>query len=1127
MTRSSCGVVLVVVFWLVAPAFAAKEPTRNIDQLVDCFRAVEEVRWQHRTWPESNPGPKPALGEVLSETEIRARVQRTLRGAQALELYWNRPITGVQLQAEIDRMASETRRPERLAELWAALDNDPQQIAECLALPLLTDRLLHSHYAFDPRLHRDIRARAASALQSGDLDPARFKHGRYRRQTWVRTGSDSTSSNPTDDMIHVSPDAWSERLARLGELVSGTVTETSDALPLERFGPLQETEDAFYAVAVADQQDDRLTVVTVDWPKEPFETWWADASPGPVAETPYYDTTFSQTTINTTSCTENTWRSVRSLPDERDGHIAVWTGAEMLVWGGLLFTENPGGRYDPATDTWHPINSRNHPLSRVGATGVWTGTEMIVWGGWGGSQVGNVFDTGGRYDPQTDDWTPTTTVGTPAARTRHTAVWSGSEMIVWGGCTNGTCFGVLLATGGHYDPSTDTWSATSLTGAPTARSQHTAVWSDGEMIVWGGDAGSFSSSVTNTGARYDPSTDSWTATGTSNAPAARDLHQAVWTGSEMLVWGGCEAPGCFVPLTISGGRYNPVTDAWQPTSNVNAPAGRRFHTALWTGSEMIVWGGCVDHDCSAHGATGGRYDPGTDTWTATATSGAPQARSQHTAVWSGSEMIVWGGCFSGECQIETNTGGRYDPVSDSWVATSMETGPSARLSHTAVWTGSEMIVWGGWGGFLQNSGKRYDPATDSWSAVQSFGVPFARDNHTAVWTGSEMIVWGGSVAGMGAHNSGGRYDPVTDSWTATSFTGAPSNRLVHTAVWTGSEMIVWGGCSSGSCNSFAGTGGRYSPATDSWLATLTAGAPIGRSFHNATWTGSEMIVWGGRSKNGPEATGGRYAPATDVWSAVGTSGAPSARQSHVGVWSGSQMVVWGGRNDSVRLNDGGRYDPSTDVWTPTSATGAPDPRYNFTGIWTGDDMIVWGGSADLSGSDDHFTGGRYDPVADAWTATGTDASTPFGRAMHTAVWTGGEMIVWGGWRTNGSQTNTGAVYCVNGATAGGIPGGVGGLQVTKNGGQLDLVWNPSCSVDASDYSVYEGTLGDWTSHMPVMCATGGAVSIPVNPASGSVYFLIAPRNTTVEGSYGTDSEGFDRTTSLAACMAVQDTTTCP
>ena len=56
-----------------------------------------------------------------------------------------------------------------------------------------------------------------------------------------------------------------------------------------------------------------------------------------------------------------------------------------------------------------------------------------------------------------------------------------------------------------------------------------------EMIVWGG----YNSSQLNTGGRYNPSTDSWTATSTTNVPSARQSHTAVWTGSEMIIWGGC------------------------------------------------------------------------------------------------------------------------------------------------------------------------------------------------------------------------------------------------------------------------------------------------------------------------------------------------------------------------------------------------------------------------------------------------------------------------------------------------------------------------------------------------------------------------------------------------------------
>ena len=71
----------------------------------------------------------------------------------------------------------------------------------------------------------------------------------------------------------------------------------------------------------------------------------------------------------------------------------------------------------------------------------------------------------------------------------------------------------------------------------------------------------------------------------------------------------------------------------------------------------------------------------------------PTARAAHTAVWTGSEMIVWGGVNGGNFLF--NTGGRYNPSTDSWRATSITNAPSARYLHTAVWTGSEMIVWGG------------------------------------------------------------------------------------------------------------------------------------------------------------------------------------------------------------------------------------------------------------------------------------------------------------------------------------------------------------------------------------------------------------------------------------------------
>jgi hypothetical protein len=310
----------------------------------------------------------------------------------------------------------------------------------------------------------------------------------------------------------------------------------------------------------------------------------------------------------------------------------------------------------------------------------------------------------------------------------------------------------------------------------------------------------------------------------------------------MIVWGGINGGN-------DGGRYNPSTDSWTPTPIGGAPAPRFFHTAVWTGSEMIVWGGSGTND-------GGRYSPLTDTWSPTTTNGAPVARSGHTAVWSGSEMIVWGGSGAGYL----NDGGRYDPYADSWAPTGNFQVPVARSRHTAVWTGSEMIVWGGTNNSPLNSGGRYRTSTNTWlSTGPPFQNPPARYGHTAVWTGSEMIVWGG-YDGVAYYRGGGRYNPATSAWVPTSvgFIGFPATRTDHTAVWSGSEMIIWGGKNF---ETYHRDGWRYNPSSDSWVQTATSGAPSARSSSTSVWTSNEMIVWGGFNGVGLD-SGGRYCVAS-------------------------------------------------------------------------------------------------------------------------------------------------------------------------------------------------------------------------------------------------------------------------
>ena len=380
-----------------------------------------------------------------------------------------------------------------------------------------------------------------------------------------------------------------------------------------------------------------------------------------------------------------------------------------------------------------------------------------------------------------------------------------------GGTTSSSGGPCLAACSGSSQPP-NTWLAMNNTGAPDARRNHSAVWTGTSMIIWGGQSDSI---ALNSGAIYSPLTDSWSTTTTTGAPTARYRHTAVWTGSKMIVWGGS---GTSFSDEYTGGIYDPSINTWTSTTTILAPAQRHDHTAVWTGSKMIVWGGIVPGEVVLYG-TGGIFDPNDGSegsWTPTdASPSAPKVRSLHTAVsTTDSKMIVWGGYVTGGA--DENTGGIYDPSSNLWTPTTTTNAPLARQDHTAVWTGSKMIVWGGSSASYFNDGGIFDPAggtggEGAWTATNNNGAPAARNYHTAVWTGTKMIVWGGSDSTLATFNSGGLYDLANDSWSATPSTDAPPARWLHSAFWTGTKMLIWGGAVATGAAWDINTGSLYAP----------------------------------------------------------------------------------------------------------------------------------------------------------------------------------------------------------------------------------------------------------------------------------------------------------------------------
>jgi N-acetylneuraminic acid mutarotase len=692
------------------------------------------------------------------------------------------------------------------------------------------------------------------------------------------------------------------------------------------------------------------------------------------------------------------------VPSPRSSHTGIWCGSELIIWGGLDANNNyynDGYRFDPSTQRWSAITTTAAPSLRANHQGVWTGKEMIVWGGDTGNTAGSFLSTGSKYTPTLDKWQTMSTLNAPSGRRFHKAVWTGTEMIMWGGA-NGPNAATYLSDGGRYEPSTNSW-RTLPAGGPSARIFHSMVWTGSELIVWGGES---SSGYRNDGARYDPSTDTWTAMATPPAAVLPISHRSrcatVWTGTEMIVWGGVGGTTSFAILS-DGARYNPSTDTWSSISQNGAcPQARYFPEAAWTGSQMLVWGG-LDATYQLIN-DGGAYNLAQDTWSTVPTQGAPCPRWWPSSTWTGTHMVIWGGFDSVSFFSD---GAMYDPVGGAWSPT---LGLSARSLMSTCLAGTEAFFWGGYDGATYlRSGGLYDPGQNRWRAVPIDGAPTARSYATAVYTAGaptgQIVIWGGND-GVQSLLSGGRYTPSTGAWSAVNNTvvsGHPKARYAHTAVWTGSRMIVWGG--NVDSITLLADGEIYDPATDTWTGVNGFGEPSARSGHIAVWTGTYMVIWGGYDGANFLDTGGRYDPSGDQWLGVAPAPASNARTLHTAVWDGTEVLIWGGADATGALNTGLRYNPTSNSWSTMTAPGAFLPgRYYHSAAWSGSEMIIWGGG----GTGIFQSGGKYDPSTDTWVAT-TSSNAPAARYQHGSVWTGTGLVVWGGYDGFG-YLNDGRMY---------------------------------------------------------------------------------------------------------------------
>ncbi len=316
-------------------------------------------------------------------------------------------------------------------------------------------------------------------------------------------------------------------------------------------------------------------------------------------------------------------------------------------------------------------------------------------------------------------------------RSGHTAVWTGTEMIVWGGENTAG----RLADGAAFNPRTDTWRT--IAPAPiTGRSRHVAVWTGSEMLIWGGGDGARSLAD---GAAYNPSTNQWRTITPAPIRGATQA-AAVWTGHELLVFGGLVQTGFTGQGTNDGAAYSPTTDTWRVLPPPPNPLGSDPHSVAWTGNVALF-------TASPH-ATGpndtaptpiAMYDPAANEWRSiegielgpVPYGNGGTASPGPVAVWDDRELLVVSGPMFPNYAI--------DP--DTLQPRKIHAPGDNDLAESLVWTGNEVLGW--LGGFTTT----YDPRTDRWSSLP--GPVLGRENNIAVddatvWTGTTLLAWGGT-----------------------------------------------------------------------------------------------------------------------------------------------------------------------------------------------------------------------------------------------------------------------------------------------------------------------------------------------------------------------------------------------
>jgi hypothetical protein len=318
-------------------------------------------------------------------------------------------------------------------------------------------------------------------------------------------------------------------------------------------------------------------------------------------------------------------------------------------------------------------------------------------------------------------------------------------------------------------------------------------------------------------------------------------------------------------------------------------------------------------------------------------------------IWTGSEMIVWGGTDRGERPGLTD-GAAYNPQTRTWRKLRPAPAGMRGIVESAVWTGKEAFFWtADWtNGDEGVAAALYDPRTDTWRSLRR-GPLDGRQGSSTIWTGTQALILSG-VTGDGFPDVvGGAIDPQTGRWRV-----FPAlNRLTGLAVggvWSGHEAYLKGEryqCTDkySRCENPRPVFLQYEPEHDQLRSLSLAGAPAARLWPVA-WSDGRVLFTDSGADHEDRLFG--YVPQTRRWT-VGSRRQCRHQRGYWGeqsVWIEGRLLIGCARR-SVQI-----YDPHTDAWRTIRTSRSPlsSDRAGSAIVWTGDELIVWSGTLNRKGS---------------------------------------------------------------------------------------------------------------------------------------------------------------------------------